>query len=465
MQLFRRPAISLQAGSAAALPSKGAPWGWFAVATIIIANMAGLIAYQRYMGGDFPYHDEWRFVGRLQELPHMGMLHYLFAPDGIYFTPVEFLIWYVFYALTHLNIMLIRYTGAVVSAAVALLTCVMLYLKAPQKNLIMWAAICIAPFIVCSFNFWATYGISIESLIKPLMFGIVLATCWAAESLVRPRNKLIWLVLCIVGSLIASGIYAPGLVLLPAIILARFLLRRRLDWTQWILTLVAAALLAAYLIAGHGVGSRGAPSNYTLHDLWVCLYSAFGLLGNAIMSPFTATMGLYTRLVGVLIFGVQIAGMIYAIRQSAELRHRYMIPVTLSLYNIFIISEILVVRFHFPGFEFYPRYAVLMLGGPISMLFWITMCTPTRIAGHALRIGVLVVMIIAVVMADMREYHVAPYRHANIRAERHFLMSLSGEPDLGQQSTFHITSRRLPLIYPGLLYLRANHLAMYWQPR
>lgn len=200
---------SNQAVNPRTLLQKGVLWGMLATGICVAGNLLGLLAYQRYMGGDFPFHDEWSFVTWLQRLPHVGMLQYLFSSKGGYFAPVELTIWYLFYAWLHLNIMLIRYTGAILSGATALLTCVMLYRKAHQKNLLMWAVLIVAPFIVCSLNFWDTYSISIESLIKPLMFGVVLLTCWSAERMLASGYQPVWAVLCVVGSLVASGLYAP----------------------------------------------------------------------------------------------------------------------------------------------------------------------------------------------------------------------------------------------------------------
>ncbi|MGH9437543.1 MAG: hypothetical protein ACRD22_06510 [Terriglobia bacterium] len=442
-------------------PTHSVLWIDLVAGTVFAVNLAGLMAYQHYLGVDLPTRDEWRFVERLQELQQSGMLHYLFARDGVYFAPVEFLIWYLFYALTHLDIMLIRYTGAVVSAVMALLVCVMLYRKAARNNILTWAVICITPFIVCSFNFWSTYSISIESLIKPLIFAVALATCWVSEGLLHPRVRTVWVVCCIAGALVASGIFPPGLMLLPAIILARFLLRPRIDWTLLMLGLVAASLLAAYLLAGRAVGSSGALPSFTLHDLWICVYSAFGLMGNALFSPHTQQMGIYTRFIGVLIFGIQIAGMIYVIRQPIELRSRYMIPIALSLYNAFITLEIVGFRFHFPGFEFYDRYAMVMLAGPISVLFWMVMVPPKSLFNRSLNLAILSVIVVAVSMADVREYHTMPYRRDNFIAQRQFLSALNGTPNINQQRKFHITNRILPMMYPGVIYLRDNHLAMY----
>jgi len=427
----------------------------------ITLNLAALVAYQHYLCVDFPIHDEWRLVNRLQQLPHTGMLNYLFARDGAYYGPVEFLIWYLFYALTHLNIMLIRDTGAIASAVAALLVCVLLYRKSARKNILTWAAICIAPFMVCSFNYWSTYSISIESLIKPLLFVIVLATCWASDGLLLSRKRSIWVVCCIVGAVVASGIFAPGLMLLPAIILARLLLYPRIDWTTLALSLMAAVLLAVYLLAGKGVDLVGSSPSFTPHNLWICIYSAFGLMGNALISPHTLQMNIYTRLIGVLIFGIQIAGTIYAIRMPAELRIKYMIPIALSLYNAFIVLEIVGVRFHYPGFEFYPRYASLMLVGPISVLFWIVMIPMKSPFNRSVGLVIFVVIAISVSMADVSEYRIMPYRRDDIIVGRQFLFALKETPDMNQQRKYHITNRILPTIYPGIIYLRENHLAMY----
>ena len=235
----------------------------------------------------------------------------------------------------------------------------------------------------------------------------------------------------------------------------------RIDRTLLLLGLVAAVLLAVYLLAGKGVGSRSATPSFTSHDLWICVYSAFGLMGNSLLSPYTLQMKIYTWIIGVLIFGIQIAGTIYVIRQPTELRCKYMIPIALSLYNVFIVLEIVGVRFHSPGFEFYPRYAMLMLAGPISVLFWIVMIPTKSPFNRSAALAMFAIIGISVSMANVRELHIMSYRRDNLLVQRQFLFALKGTPDMNQQRMFHITDSIMPMIYPGVMYLRENHLAMY----
>ena len=440
-------------------------WVYSVTAVVLILNLLMLLYYQHYLAGDFPFQDEWGYVNRLQELPDIGFFPYLFDKYQTYYMPVFLFVWYLFYALTHLDIMVIRYTGAVVSALVSLLLCVMLYRKASRLHPLTWVAILCGPFIVCSYNHWATYNQSIESVAEPLLFGLVLATSWAAEGTLRPRSADLWAVLCVVGGLLASGMYAPGLSLLPAIVGARFLLRPRIDWPLVVMAVPAVAVPIMYVTAGHGLGHGGELPAFTFGDVMNSLEVWVGLAGNALLTPSLDSLRNLTRLLGAGILITQGVAIIHVLRLPAERRAAFMVPVILTLYNTLVFAEILVTRFHFPNVAFMPRYSIHMIGGPVSLLFWVVTLSDSVRWGRWLKTGAVVFVLVGVgvgvVVGDAQTFRQLPdFRHA-LSGVRENLMALHGEPDANQQRQMFVSPHLLPLVYPGKLFLEEKGLAMY----
>lgn len=229
--------------------------------------------------------------------------------------------------------------------------------------------------------------------------------------------------------------------------------------------MIGAALLAVYLIAGHAMQPHphhpGSPPALTFGDLWASLYSLAGLFGNALLSPFGVSVNIYTQLLGLMIICVQITCFIYVIRLPERQRMRFVIPLTLTLYNALVFVEILGTRFNYSGFEYFPRYAILMLGGPVSLLFWIVMIPLPRWHLKVAAVGVLAVMLVAVIVADRHEYYAMPYRRAGFAVIRQLFVAPQRPQVLLRLNELHTTPGWQTFSYAKLQYLEANHLALY----
>jgi uncharacterized membrane protein len=441
-----------------------------AAGAVVLLNFAFLIAYQHYLAGDFPFQDEWGYVDRLRHLPETGFFYFLFDRYQTFYMPVYMFIWYLFYALAHLNIMVIRYTGAAVSALVSVVLCLMLYRRARQASWLTLLVILCGPFIVCSYNHWASYNQSIESVTEPLLFGLVLITAWIAEKTLpsspersRPLTILGWTGLCVAGWMFATGIYAPALVLLAAITGARILLYRRIDLSLVLLAFIAVAGPIWYVVAGGGLnqGMSAAHSALGLKDIVGAVVAIMGLAGNALFSPAVPSQYAITIILGACILLAQGVATVRALKLPADERMRLMIPLALTLYNLLVILEIVATRIHEPNVAFTPRYSLHTLGGPVSLLFWfVTLVEPVRWRG-LLAATILATTTFGVVMADVQTIHQLPYSQAAMAGVRETLMSLHAQPNRDQQTRMYVTEAMLPLVYPGRLFLQEQHLAMY----
>lgn len=158
-------------------------WVYIAIAGVVLFNLAMLLAYQYNLAADFPFQDEIGYLNRLVHVRETGLFHYLFDPYWHYYMPTQLGIWYQFYSLAHLNIMAVRYTGAVISALASLLLCVMLYRKSAKINALTLLVILCGPFMICSYNHWASLDQSIEAVVEPLLFALTLALVWIAEKI------------------------------------------------------------------------------------------------------------------------------------------------------------------------------------------------------------------------------------------------------------------------------------------
>lgn len=432
-----------------------------AVGMILVINLLMLLGYQHYLAGDFPFQDEWGYVDRLRHLPETGFLHYLFDRYQTYFIPTFLLIWYLFYVFVHLDFMVIRYTGGVVTVLVALLLCVMLYRRTTRLTPSGVICILIAPFIICCFSHWASYNQAIESVIEPLLFGLVLLATWIAERAQSSTTRAAaWDGLCVAVSLVACGIYAPALSLLPAIVAARFLLFRRINRSLLLMGVVAVITPIVYLIAGDGVSGVAQDSVFKLLDIWIVVKAWLGLNGVALFVPDSMVGRVFTLGLGAVILLVQAGTTVYVLRLPAEQRHRYMIPFTLTIYSVFVFCEIIIERIHYPGVAFMPRYSIHMLGGPVSVLFWVLMLGSFR-GKQILNWSILIVFVLGASFANFHEYQMLPYYRNTMAGVRDELMSLKAQPDSIQQSTMFVSRRMLPKVYPGREFLAKHHLAMY----
>lgn len=436
-------------------------WVYVYIGVIVCTNLIALLAYQHFLSVDFPFQDEWRYVDRLRQLDNTGFLHYLFDPDNSYFMPALFLIWYLFYFTTHLDIMAMRYAGAIISGAVALLLCWMLFRKEQRPNLMANAAILCGPFIVCSFNFSDSYNLASASLAAPLQWGIVLAACWSAEHTLRGRHTGLAASLCVACGIIASGFYPSGLVLLPAIVGARFLVRPRIDLSLVMLGLIAVLLAVGYLLARSSSGQVEQMPALTSGDLVLAVGALFDLVGNALFSPDRAALSIYTRLIGIGILLAQLVGMVHVLRLPADRRPIFLIPIILTLYNGMMFVEIAATRLHYPGFALYPRYSFLMMAGPLSLLFWVVTLADTVPWSRWLGIGTLTLLAPAVIMADIQNLSIAPYRPGSFANVRMTMKALHGEPTPREQKSMYLAPDMVPHVYPALEFLREHQLAMF----
>ncbi|HLW74388.1 MAG TPA: hypothetical protein VKT74_04905 [Gammaproteobacteria bacterium] len=436
-----------------------------ALGVALLLNVAVLLFVQHYWHGDFPFQDEWGFVARLQQLPQLGVLHFLFDRYHTYYLPVLLSFWYLSYTLTHLDIEALRYTGALVSGGVALLLVGMLYRKAPRLDKPVWLLLLFAPFVVCSLNHYMVYYQSIESVVQPFLFGMVLTAFWAADHALQGRRALPWSALAVGAALIGVGIYAPGLSILPAIVGAQILIQRRLSLSSVLLALLGVLCIGFYVHAGHGLDHPQQGPGFAPGDLVQAVKMWFGLSGNALFSPHAGRLEIITYFLGAVLLAAQAVGLVTALRQPPERRKALFLPVALTLYNNLVILEIVTARLHVveSGLEssFTPRYSILALAGPVSVMFYLVMLGDLR--GRLRRLGsaAFLAMALGTLAADAMIAILLPHYAAVLATVRAELLSLQGPPDAFQTSQMTLTPTMKPLVYPGRLYLQQEHLALY----
>jgi hypothetical protein len=445
-------------------------WIYIAISVVVIVNLAMLLAYQHYIAGDFPFQDEIGYVNRLHQLPESGFPHYLFDPYLGYFMPSYFLIWYGFYKVTHLNIVAVRYTGAMVSALTALLLCVLLVRKTRRFDILTISVIIVAPFVICSYNFWANYGQSMESVAEPLVFGLALSVIWIAEGFFKALDSgakmqqvALWAAVGAAVWVFAAGIYPPPLVVLLAVILARCLLRRRIDVATVILVVLALVLPLGYVLLGEGLrtGVSAMSTGLHLRDLLHGAAAAVALSGNALFSPGTSNWEGLTWLLGAALVLGQLGCAVYTVRLPAAQRTRFFVPLALTIYNALVLFEIIVARLHYPGLDFTPRYAIFALGAPVSLMIWIVLLDNRVLWRRVLAVATIAMAVVGAGVADREQVRQLPYARAAFERVRSTMMSLEAPPNAAQQAAMFVNPPLAPYVYPDLQFLRAEHLAMY----
>lgn len=431
---------------------------------VLLLNLVLLLCVQHYWRGDFPFQDEWGYVARLQQLPQSGFAHYLFDPYHGYYGPVLFLFWYLAYAWTHLDIEAIRYAGACMSMLAALLLTVLLYRRASLQGRPLLLLLVYAVFAVCSLNHYMVYYQSIEALVQPFMFGVVLLAVWTGEKTLQGRHVLLWSVACIALALVGTGVYAPGLSLLPAIAVAQVLLLRRISWSSVLLGTFGILLISFYVHTAHALARPGEQLSLSAGGLLQAVKMWLGLTGNALFSPHTPLLTSITYCLGLLVIAGQIVGLVSALRLPAERRPALFIPVALNLYSNLVILEIIVARLHTveSGLEssFTARYTILTLAGPVSLLFYGAMLEwPARL--RRLAATVFLGMALGTAASEAMILVVLPHYAQVLATVRAQLLALQGDPTPFQQSQMLLTPPMQPLVYPGRLYLQHEHLALY----
>lgn len=431
---------------------------------VLLLNLVLLLFVQHYWHGDFPFQDEWGYVARLQQLPQTGFGHYLFDPYHGYYGPVLFFFWYLAYAWTHLDIEAIRYAGACVSMLAALLLVVLLYRRSSLQGRPLLLSLAYGVFAVCSLNHYMVYYQSIEALVQPFMFGVVLLSMWSGEKTLQGRYSLLWSALCAVLALVGTGVYAPGLSILPAIVGAQILLLRRVSLSSVLLGIFGILLGFFYIHTAHALARPGEHPAASVGDLLQAVKMWIGLTGNALFSPHTPRLTLVTYCLGALLLVGQLFGLVGALRQAPERRRALFIPVALSLYSNLVILEIIGARLHTveSGLEssFTARYTILSLAGPVSLLFYGGMLEWT---GQLRRLAAAVFfgMAMGTLASEAMILVVLPHYAQVLATVRTQLISLQGDPNPFQQTQMMLTPPMKPLVYPGKLYLQQEHLALY----
>lgn len=435
------------------------------VGAVLLLNLGILLFVQHYWHGDFPFQDEWGYLDRLQRLPQTGFAHYLFDPYHVYYGPVLFLFWYLAYAWTHLDIEAIRYAGACVSTLVASLLVVMLYRRASLRGRPLLLLLVYAVFAVCSLNHFMSYYQSIQALVQPFMFGVVLYAMWAGEKTLEGRHVQPWSLLCVALALVGTGVYAPGLAILPAIAGTQLLLTRRVTLTSMLLGIAGLLLIAFYVHSAHGLAHPDQRPAGMAADLIQAVKMWVGLSGNALFSPHSPRLTPLTYCAGLLLIAAQLCGFVHALRQPEQRRLRLFLPVALTLYSNLVILEIIGTRLHTveSGLEssFTARYSILTLAGPVSVLFYGAMLDDVIARWRRAAAAVFLAMALGTLAAETMILVVLPHYAQVLAQVRAQLVSLQGEPDAFQQSQMMLTPAMKPLVYPGRLYLEREHLALY----
>lgn len=432
---------------------------------VLLLNLGLLLFVQHYWHGDFPFQDEWGYLARLQQEPQTGFGHYLFDPYHGYYGPVLFLFWYLAYAWTHLDIEAIRYAGACLSMLSALLLVVLLYRRTSLGGRPLSLVLGYAVFLVCSLNHYMAYYQSIEALIQPFMFGVVLCAVCAGERTLGGRHVLLWSALCVMLALVGTGVYAPGLAILPAIAGTQVLLSRRITVSSALLGVIGILLIFFYIHSAHALARPAQQASASPADLLPAVKMWIGLTGNALFSPHTPRLTVITYCLGLLVLAGQAWGLLLALRQPPERRRALFIPVALSLYNNVVILEIIGARLHTveSGLEssFTARYTFLTLAGPASLLFYGAMLDGWTGRLRRLATAIFFGMALGTLASEAMILVVLPHYAEVLAKVRSQLLSLQGDPTPFQQTQMMLTPPMRPLVYPGRLYLQQEHLALY----
>jgi len=431
---------------------------WSMATIAALTGMAILIAYQSMIGVDFPHQDEWGYVDRLARSESVGLVHYLFDVYQVYFMPGTLAIWYLFYHYLDLDIMAIRYSGAVISPVVGLFISSIMIKGKSRHNLLDLGLVTLAPFVICSLNLWATYNQSIESVIEPLLFGCVLIACWTGQKTMDDRNSkagmLGWSIAVIIASLAAVSMYAPGLSVLLAVAIARIIVSRKLDVVSIGLGLLGLGGGLLYMRLGGGGGQHIPLASVHIIDVideWVILF------GNALLTQ-PVGMGL-RRLAGavvILFMGISTIRLLFL---PVHHRLRCFVPLALSIYTFGVSLEI-VWAYHTPEFGHAPRYAVHMMGGPISVLMWAIMLPRTTVLKLAVPVTAMVILI-STLVATRSTSMMVPYFRVSFDKTRAELLSVNAPISDEQQEIIQVGTPLKHLVYPDLEFLRKNRLALY----
>jgi hypothetical protein len=454
---------SLQVNKCGLMHRLGIQRQWLFVIALffILVNSAALVLYQYYMAANFPFQDEWRYVERLHILPKIGFIHYLFDKDNNYYMPMYLLTWLAFYKFTHLNIMAMRYFGAIISGLDSVLLMLIFKKHMGRSIAISYIIIVTGIFIVCSFNYWDTYNLAISSLLIPVQLGVILITCWAAEYVESSKSSFLFSLYCVIGAVIAVGVYPNGLVVLPAIVGGLWIINRRINTALLLLTALGLVIAIIYMSGGSGAWNIVEIHKMGFEIVRKLLVSLLGLVGNGLFCPGDISSRIFTLLFGVGILSAQIIGTVYAVSLPKEKRHSFLIPIILTIYNLLVYVEIAGARFQYPYFEYYSRYSILMIAGPISVLLFAMKLERFAARGRDYAVCAIALIIFGIVAADAQSLKALPFRRASFDNVRETLLQLKGEPNPTQKRSMYLTNDILPDVYPGKLFLQENKLSLY----
>ena len=450
----------------AATHPAGSRWLLLAAGAALLFNLLVLLSLQHYIHGDFPFEDEWGYLARLQRLPDMGLVHFIFDRHIGYYLPVLFSFWYLSYTLTHLDFELMRYVAAGVSVGAALLLAFLLYRRATRRDWLVAGSLVYGAFLVCSLNHYYIYFQASEALIEPFLFGMVLCAVWAQEAALTGRRHLVACTLLATAfAAIGAGTYGAGLSILPALAAAQILLLRRMSYASLLQLALGVALIVLYV---HGTSDLSRPhsaATASVTDLLEALRMWVGLTGNALFTPRKGALIEITYGIGLLLVAAQAYILVSACRQPPDRRRALFIPVALALYNNLVILEIILTRLHDvengTQADFNPRYTILTLGGPASVLFYAVMLgeLPRRLRHFAA--AALFAMFAVTLISDRDIAIELPYHAQFLARVRTALLSLQGYPTPLQQAHMQLNPDMKPLVYPGRLFLEKEHLALY----
>ena len=446
--------------------------GWGVALASSLVNFLILIIYQSKIGGDFPFQDEWGYVDRLIHLHQTGFFHYLFDHYQTYYQPGLFAIWYFFYKFFHLSIMAMRYTGAGISAIVAMLICVLAIRKKERFYFSELILVALIPFVFCSLNHFATYNQSIESIIEPLLFGFIFLSCWAGQETINSNvwKKLLWSGVIVLLALLGLSMYAPALAIILAVVIVRVLLLRKGDITTLGLGFLGLAIGLVYSSLGGGLNHIHQLMESSLeNDLieWIILFgnAVIAIGDHKVLMHMGNPSGLSVHQIsafmgGMVIVSTLIILMVQTIFSQVNDRMKYFIPFALSLYTFGVSFEI-VLRYNDPNFGEAPRYAIHMVGGPIAILVWGILASESlkKIKLVILSIFFIFLGTASVFISVSEKISYVKHSFNMIRTE---LERINNPITDQQQKNIFVGSALKNLVFPDLQFLRENRLALFY---
>jgi hypothetical protein len=216
-----------------------------------------------------------------------------------------------------------------------------------------------------------------------------------------------------------------------------------------------------YLLAGEGMRSSWGLNTFGLHELYKCVQTWVSLSGDAIFFPGLPTLQILTVILGTAVVLIQVLGIFHVLRLPSVQRERFMVPVILTIYSFLVFIEILLTRFNAPDVGFTPRYSTHMLGGVVSVMFWVVTLLDSLPWGRVIAIVTVTLVACGVGGAEIAGAMRLRTMGIDTAVARSALLSLRGNPTPSQQLQMRLTPAMVPLVYPGRLFLQDHLLALY----